>query len=97
MANKTFMVFFNKTLCPGQVGEGTNTVESKANAEKYAKGGKEPWVVTGPVIQWKAVEINAENKEAVAVCARQKLGVVDSEGELTTVEVANLEKVSDKI
>lgn len=104
MASKEYLLLYNKTPIPGQVLDaktpvpyGMTETTSKENAEKFAKGGKEPWLITGPVSQFNAVEIKAENKEAALVCARLVLGVVDSEGELTTIEKANLEKGSDKI
>ena len=94
--SKKFLVLYNKQLIPGQIVDVMTEVESKANAEKQAKGGKEPWKMEGPIFDCNAVVIEAENKEAAAVCARLKIGAVDSEGELSLIETTNVEKVTDK-
>lgn len=94
MASKAFTVFFNENNLIGQVGEGTNTVLTKAQAEERTKLGKEPVVVIGPLKTYNAAEITAENAEAACAAAVHVLGADAAEGSLRVCETSVLESKS---
>ncbi len=89
--HKAFTVFYNKHTIPGQIQDGQVEVLSKTNAEKRAKLGKEPILVTGPLATYNAIEIDAENAEAAAAAAVHLYGANATEGELRVCETSVLE------